>query len=396
MKTAKSGIKIFLVISMLLFMVKSAFAMDISGNFLIGLQFRYENGDYPGFKEQNNFISYFSSNLTFSNMSDKLFYYLLDLNIKGDLVAQDKSADLGIEQCYLQFSVFDFSYIYCGLKNRDMGTAHYFSVGDRLNPNHINGISQSGGTPGLVEYFHILSGSTAYGLLAYFRDAQSYDDINLAAYLDYSKGNFSWEMYHFLEQLKNQFLFTSLAYQCGNSLFYLDAVWQRNPEQYSIIAQTGNTDNDFKRKNEKNMLATTLGISYTSKGKNLLLEYTHRQEGYNMEEQQTYLDYLQAYDGIGLNYYSLYNFARNYLVASVAWDMASLPDLNFEVAGILSFQPGDKDYSSMQYLGKVTYQIEQNCALSLNVSHISGGKCGEFTNLAPNKSTVGVALNYHF
>ena len=385
-----------------------AAGMDIFGDFHTNLVYRRENKDFLlGPASGGDLGAYLRGNLYFSLMDRDLYHFMLDLQLEGtltDRMMPDSTTliapvSLSVNQLFLQVPLSPYSFVYCGKRNKETGVSRFFHVSNRISPKFLSGFDYERNAPGFLEGSFIRSDTLANGFILYFRGAENWDQISMAAYTDLNYGNFTADGYLYYEELKNLFFGGNLSYQWGVYQFYLESIWKGQAEQAVVVGNTGNPSDDFLVRDQNNSLSTVFGVALARDRWSLALEYLYRQEGYDREEQRNFVNYFERYRPKELTYYSRYALLRHYLAAS--WSRSSFfhPDLTLEFSGIVSFQPVREDfskYAAYELSGNIRYMVSQNCALTLYGRYIIGGEYGEFNNFSPEQFSLALVLSYLF
>jgi|LFRM01.1.fsa_nt_gb hypothetical protein len=400
-KPQKAFLICCLCVAIFLWERQAAAGMDIYGDFSTIMQYSGENKEYLGQAQKGDLGAYLDGNLYFSQIDADFYQYMLALGFEGNLADRNAPVAFTVKQLFLQLPLSDYAYLYCGKKSKETGASWFFNVSNRISPKFLSGFDYERTAPGFIEASFIHSGKLAYGGLLYFRDAENWDQVNTAVYTDYNHGNFNADLCLYFEELPDPSMHigSNLSYQYGIYQFYIESIWKEKAEQYVVVGDTGNPLVDFAARDGKSAFATVFGVSLTKEHWGLVLEYLWRQEGYNQKEQRVFIDYLKKHGPVGLIHYSRCALLQNYL--AVHWYRKSFihPSLALGVSSILSFQPGEEEFSQYaagELTGSISYMLSQNCELALYSRCLTGGMYGEFSNLSPEQSLVALVLTYQF
>jgi hypothetical protein len=298
---------------------------------------------------------------------------------------------LSVNQCFLQVPFSGRSFLYGGKKMKETGVSQFFNISNRISPKFLSGFNYERNAPGFIEANFIYSDQLTQGLLLYFREAKNWDQISAAVYTEYNFGNFYVDGYLYYEELEKPFVGVNLSYQQGFYQFYLESIWKDCSKQVIVVGDT------VARRDQKGTLSFVGGVSFVKDKWSLVLEYLHRQEGCNSEEQRDFIDYFCRQEQGGEVPYSCYALLRNYLAVSCTYSIH--PELKLGLSTILSFQPvgsNFKEYAAYEFSSNLRYMLNQNCWVTFYGQYLTGGEYGEFNNLSPIRQTIGLALSYMF
>lgn len=375
-------------------------AVEIYGDFSVSLNLDKENKEFIGNPPEGDLGTYLGGNLYLSAVNEANYQYLLDLEIMGSMDEIHGNSPLGISvnQLFAQIPLADYNYLYCGRKIKEIGVSKFFNLSNRISPRYHTGYKYKRNvTPGFLELNSIVTPNRAHGLIVYFREAKNWDELNLATYVDYHRGNFSGDGYFYYEKLNDPYLGLNLSYQWGLYQFYLESIWKGKTEQTLLTDETGEQSTNFLSVERKNILSLVIGVSLSHDDWDLTLEYLRWQEGYNHTEQRKFIDYIKTYKTDVP--YEPYAFSKNYLAISWALDSFFHPDLSLELSGVTSFQSLSEklsSFNSWEFSTNLRYMLNQNSGITLHIKHLAGGKYGEFNNLSATSPSIALVLTHLF
>lgn len=350
-------------------------------------------------EKETNLTADLWGTLYFSAMDHHLNHCLLALNLEGNLAAslaeEDDPVSIGVDQFYLQIPLFQDAFLYCGKKQKEKGISRFFNVSNRISPKYLVNYEVTRTAPGLVELDFIHSPALSHSYILYFPETNRWEETNIAAFMDFSGQRWTADVFCYLEKLSAPLAGFSLSYQHKAWQYYVETIWKRKADQY-ILRQNGVEELGLRKMDDP--LAAVFGLKLTQENWCFTMEFLHRREGYNSEEQRTFIDYIKTDAGREVGFVN-HDLLRNYL--GISFSIDSILDSRFsaETKAICSFQPDTfcfHQYVSWQMLTQITYEITQNSLLSFFIEHAAGGKYGEFNNVYPFGQLFALIVQYYF
>lgn len=400
MKKFLVRLAVFLLFTAVFPLTTTGAGIDIYGELGIILAYMDKADSFtpePG--EVSNLGTNLQGNLYFSSIDKDLFHYLLALDLEGSLTGPAK-VSVGVDQFYIQMPLSQRSFLYGGKKRKEKGISHFFNVANRISPQYLSDYEYERSAPGFIEAAFIHSHVLSHSYMLYFQDANRWEEVSAAAFVDLCLRRLTLDGFFYLEKLSDPMAGFSLSYQKGVFQYYMEALWKREAEQMIIAENSPAGPGELALRDQKNPVSAIFGIKTIRDDWSFVLEFLHRQEGCNYEEQKTFIEYIKNSGQTGSsNNHLPHNLLRNYL--GVSFSMNSIKDsrLSAESVAIFSFQPDVtrfRDYASWQVLTQIGYEITQNSVLSFHIQTIEGGKYGEFNNLIPQKKSYALMLKHYF
>lgn len=347
--------------------------------------------------------------LTRINM-DLVFLASLLNSTESDPI-QVAPVQMDVNQLYVQLPLGDTCMLYGGKRIKEMGTAQYFPLVNRINPRLFAKTRNSSQGAGLIElnYFplHWLNiGGSLFFKDVGMTDAQ-WDEINILGQIDLQLYPFDISLFSYAECFDNFPLGISSSLQLGFFTLYGEYLYTYKGA-IKIIDDAGKSDplEAFKLRDMNNYHAVTSGLRFSTSAFNLGLEYAFNSDLLTVGEANALSAYINAYNDNDYSkqdliniYRSPYRYFPHNAVLYGSYTPILIKDLTFAGKTIISFPSSTDAFGRMWgYNGQlsVSYAVAQSVFAQFSYDWFAGGSEAEYVLYEPEQGRVMLMLGISF
>ena len=314
-----------------------------------------------------------------------------------------------INQLYMQLPLADTVMFYGGKRIKEMGSAQYFPLVNRINPRLFTNTRVSSQGAGLIELNYFPLYWLNIGGNLFFKDvdytAPQWDELNILAQVDFQLYPFDVSLFSYIEGFENFPLGVSASVQLCYFTLYGEYLYTYDGSTKILTAAT-NSDysNAFELRDGNNYQAVTSGVRYSASNLTLGLEYSYNSDlltGSEADDMHNYIKSANCSDKQGCIdlYYSQYSYFPHNAVFYGSYIPSFMTDFTLAGKTVCSFPSSFDDFSRLWGYNaqlSASYALAQSVTVQLRFDWYSGGADSEYVLYKAEKGQGMLLLNISF
>lgn len=326
----------------------------------------------------------------------------MDLLFTGSLLDYTSSESSGetlvapvqmeINQLYMQLPLADTVMFYGGKRIKEMGSAQYFSLVNRINPRLFTNTRVSSQGAGLIELNYFPLYWLNIGGNLFFKDVDytspQWDELNILGQVDLQLYPFDLSLFSYVEGFENFPLGASASVQLGYFTVYGEYLYTYDGATKILSDATNpNCLEAFELRDGNNYQAVTSGVRYCSSDFTLGLEYSYNSDLLTVSEADDMQDYIEnlatsvAKQGCIDSSYSQYSYLLHNAVFYGSYTPSFMTDFTLAGETVCSFPSSVDDFSRLWGYNaqlSASYALAQSVTVQLRFDWYSGGADSEY------------------